>query len=283
MTLENGAKLRNLLELNYSQDGKLRISPVGEVVGLDGRTFSIDGNRLVAAIQRNGIDIVLDENHSFGRAAGWFQRATFETREDGIYATLEKNELGEECIAKKYFKYLSPVFDMNDRREVVGLDSVGLVNRPNLLNDEVNEKKQQGVNVDETLKELNTKLLESNSMVAELNRKLEANGRELEDAKSALKEANVKLDTLEKERVAEKEANKKAKIEAAVATGKLSANARDFALALENDKVDDYLRLHEKDSSDLQGKTELEKNQKKQLDDTQKSVWAQLDLEEEKK
>jgi len=132
------AKLKSCIELNFKLDEKVKVCPVGDVIGLDGRGSVIDGNVLIGSIAKNNIHIVLDENHSFGEALGWFDKGSFELRDDGVYATLELNPKGAELIKNRSYRYLSPVFDMGDNRTVSGLDSVGLVNRPNITDVELN-------------------------------------------------------------------------------------------------------------------------------------------------
>lgn len=141
--MKRQGKLKNVLELNFKQGEKVKLSPVGEVTGLDGRMFRIDGEALVASISANDIHIPLDENHSFDEAVGWFDKTSFELREDGIYASLELNTKGVELSEDRRYRYLSPVYEMGQNSVVVGLDSVGFVNRPNLLNQEINTKEKE--------------------------------------------------------------------------------------------------------------------------------------------
>ncbi|CUV65225.1 conserved hypothetical protein, putative Mu-like prophage protein [Sulfurovum sp. enrichment culture clone C5] len=145
-------KLKKGLKLNFKQGEKVMVSPVGEVIGLDGRGFIIDGDKLLADIQKNEIDIVLDANHNFDKALGWFPWESFEKRDDGIYASLDLTPAGIESNDRKEYRYLSPVFMMCNDREVGGLDSVGFVNRPNLLNNALNDKQKEQNNM--TLEEL---------------------------------------------------------------------------------------------------------------------------------
>lgn len=160
--MPQGARLKALLELNFKEGEKVKVSPVGDVIGYDGRSFRIDGEMVLASIERNGLHIVLDENHSFAEAAAWFLKDSFEVREDGIYASIEWTPKGKSLAENKSYRYLSPVFDMGDNRSVIGLDSVGLVNRPNLLNNEINKKEEEILDELAKLKEENKKLQESN-------------------------------------------------------------------------------------------------------------------------
>ena len=132
-----------MLELNFKQGDKVKVSPIGDIVGVDGRTYTIDGKKLITSIVENDVHVVLDANHSFDEAVGWFDKDSFELRNDGVYATLEFNSEGMELTSDKRYRYLSPVYVMGSNSIVIGLDSVGFVNRPNLLTTELNTKKER--------------------------------------------------------------------------------------------------------------------------------------------
>ena len=199
--MPQGTRLKALLELNFKEGEKVKVSPVGDVIGYDGRSFRIDGEMVLASIERNGLHIVLDENHSFGEALAWFAKDSFEVREDGLYASIEWTPKGKTFSENKSYRYLSPVFDMGDNRTVIGLDSVGLVNRPNLLNQEINKKEEEILNELEKLKEENKKLSDANdalkielenlkkSSTPESNTQTPAEGDEVKK----LKEQNEKI------------------------------------------------------------------------------------------
>lgn len=250
------------LELNYKMGDKVKVSPVGQVVGLDGRSYVIDAAELIASISANGLHIPLDENHSFERAAGWFDYTKFEERSDGIYAELEPNELGTECMEKRFYRYLSPVYVMGDNRRVIGLDSVGLVNTPNLLNTAVNKKDEdESMRENELEKELNTTKqtnVELNAKVTELNAKVTTLSEQL-------KEANQKLKTQQ--------------IDARIAAGELLPNAKEFALTLDGDALEKFLDLNKTNTKHLQGRTGVEVNAQ-EVDEATKAVNAQLGIKE---
>ncbi len=202
--MPQGARLKALLELNFKEGEKVKVSPVGDVIGYDGRSFRIDGEMVLASIERNGLHIVLDENHSFAEAAAWFLKDSFEVRADGIYASIEWTPKGKSLSENKSYRYLSPVFDMGDNRSVIGLDSVGLVNRPNLLNNEINKKEEEILDELEKLKADNAKLLEQNTALSAELAKLKgtteqntaatgASDVENSTAYKALKEQNDKV------------------------------------------------------------------------------------------
>ena len=205
-----GIRLKKQLELNLKDGEKVKVTPVGEVVGLDGRKFKIDAELLLKSILENDLHIPLDTNHNFDEAVGWFEKNSFEIRADGIYALLEPTNKGAELIANKSYRYLSPVFEMGNNGTVIGLDSVGLVNRPNLLNKELNKKEKNNLEKElEELKQKNKSLEDelaklksaaTQTQTAPTTQEQENQTQELKDGlevvQGALKEMNKKLSLL---------------------------------------------------------------------------------------
>lgn len=235
--------LRLLLELNYKAKEKVLISPVGQVVGLDGRTFNIDGTVVIANTIANGIDLVFEVDHGYGeyggKAAGWFKFDSLELREDGIYATLETTPLGDDLIDKKLYRYVSPAYVMDRNksdRTVLSLDSVGLVNRPNLVKDALNSKDK------EVIKELNSKIT---NLETEKNQALEtavATSKELGETTDKLAEANTKLTKVDAELLQIKEQNKAFKIDLAVEQNRVLPKDREFCKSLNDEQLDSYIQ-----------------------------------------
>jgi phage I-like protein len=191
----DGLRLKKQLEVNFKDGEKVKISPVGDVVGFDGRGFKIDGDLLISEIGVNDIHIPLDINHGFAEAVGWFDKNSFEVREDGIYASLELTTKGKELIETKAYRYMSPVYMMGENWKVMALDSVGLVNRPNLLNRELNEKnktkKEQKL---EELEKLRTDVESLRTEIKELKEvKKEAPDEEMKTELNSLKTAMVAM------------------------------------------------------------------------------------------
>lgn len=248
--------INSVLELNFKQNEKVKVSPVGEVIGLDGRAFRIDGAALIASIEKNALDIALDENHSFGAALGWFDKDSFELRDGGVYASLSLNKTGEELIGSRAYRYLSPVFDMGENRRVIGLDSVGLVNRPNLLNNAINSKGEE--EMDKEISELSAKIDALGKQIEELS--TNAARDKAEDTAAQKSEANAKEST-----AAESEANAK---ESNAIVEKITA------LDGQVQKLNSLLGA-------FFSKKELQKNSASSLSDEQKKVASLLGLSEE--
>ncbi|RBQ28406.1 phage protease [Aliarcobacter vitoriensis] len=235
--------LRRLLELNYKAKEKVLISPVGSVVGLDGRTFNIDGAIVIENTKSNGIDLVFEVDHGFGehggKAAGWFKVDTLELRADGIYASLDTTPLGDELIDKKLYRYVSPAFVMDrnkDDRSVLALDSVGLVNRPNLIKDALNSKDQI------LIKDLNSKVENLELEKNEAMKTVEATSKELSETTDKLTEANSKVEKVEKSYETALEANKNLKIDLAVEQNKILPKDREFCKSLNDEQLDSYIQ-----------------------------------------
>lgn len=237
--------IEKLLSLNYKDGELIKVSPVGEVKGLDGRVFKINAASLIETIQKNNLDIVLDENHSFAGAIGWFGKDSFVEKEDGIYAKLELNDKGKELVEKRIYRYLSPVFD-TDGSEVTGLDSVGLVNRPNLLNNALNYKGEI----------MNVK---DSSEYKELLKELEKIKKENEALKN-------ELDKLKKENTKEK--NEKEKVETNKSEKELNARLENIESSL-------------KSITAIFGKKNLEANAKESLSEAEKNIANMLGISED--
>ncbi len=203
--MNHGLRLKKQIELNLKKGEKIKVSPVGEVIGLDGRAFKIDGESLLKNILMADLHIPLDINHGFDEAVGWFEKTSFEVKEDGLYASLELNNKGQELIDNRAYRYLSPVYIMGENGFVVGLDSVGLVNRPNLLNKELNEKTKKEKKLEE-LEELRNDIKALRNEIKDLKpkdetkndetKKEENSSNDMEVVTAAIKEMNKKITLL---------------------------------------------------------------------------------------
>lgn len=239
-----GIRLKKQLELNIKDGEKTKVTPLGDVVGLDGRTFKIDGELLLNSIIENDLHIPLDINHKFDEAVGWFDKTSFEVKEDGLYALLEPNKKGTELISNKSYRYLSPVFIMGDNNTVIGLDSVGLVNRPNLLNKELNKKEKNNLDELEELKQKNKSLEDELAKLKDELAKLKGANQQTQTTPATQEQGNQTQelkDDMEVIKGALKEMNKKISLVA----GKTNLEENDKKVTLsENDKkVADLLGL----------------------------------------
>jgi phage I-like protein len=249
----------SLIELNaQSTDEKIKISPIGLVTGVDGRVYQVNGDDVVERIKAQKIDIVLNVNHAMDshgeKAAGWFDVNSLEVREDGIYAALEPTDIGSTLITEKHFRYLSPEYHISwngDIREVHDIGAVGLVNRPNVLDEALN----------------NAENPEEDTLPKEV---------EPTDAEKALQTQLAKEKEINAQHMADA---KKAKIETAVAAGELMPNKQAFAMGLDGEVLTNFLALEKNDAKHLGGDVKPDaKDEESQVSDEEAEVNRQLGL-----
>jgi len=204
------------LEINNYQEGKkLKISPVGEFKGLDGRVFTLTKNA-IEQTKAQGINLHINVEHGFtstfnNQAVGWIELDTLEIKDDGVYAVVNFNEDGKKLVESKAYRYLSPEFIINQKREVLTIEAVALTNRPNLKL-EINKKEKQ-MQKDDKTKELNQKI---DSLQTELNSKNE----EIKTLTQKLKEHTFNT---------------------ALKDGKVVPAQKEFALSLELNQLESWI------------------------------------------
>ena len=220
-----------LIEINaQNQEEKLRISPIGSFTGLDGRTYTLDASTVMERTKEQKIDIVLNVNHGYDevreKAAGWFDFNSLEAREDGVYASLNTTNIGEEAIKEKHYRYLSPEYKVaysENNRIVLQIVGVGLVNQPNVLDEALNKQEQNEPNEqqEETLPtEKEIELQKQIDTQAEENKQLKLNA-------------------------------KKSRIETAINAGELMPNKQQFAMGLDGEQLESFLELNKEDAKHL--------------------------------
>ncbi|WP_305862501.1 phage protease [Helicobacter cholecystus] len=244
-----------LIELNeMHKDKKIKISPVGEkVVGRDGRVFNINAEEVIKATKKSGVDLMLDIDHYGGEAVGWFALNSLEARDDGIYASLELTKKGEELVANKAYRYLSPAYVVNfenDVRVVKEFHSVGLVNHPNLLKKSLNSKEDL-----ETLKKENEALKKEKQ---DLGEQIKALQKEKEDL---IKEYENKLTST--------------KVKNALNTNALLRKREEEALKLSGEALDSFLSVCAVEAQEVFKESDLKHLQKNNAQSTQEQRIAQ--------
>ncbi len=115
---------------------RLLLVPAGKVAGRDKRMFyNNNPQKVLSAFERDGRDIPIDMDHQMelegrGKAYGWVK--ALEVENGAIYGCVEWNSAGREEIEGKNYRYISPAFLLEENREIKKIESVGLVNKPNL-------------------------------------------------------------------------------------------------------------------------------------------------------
>ena len=154
-----------------AQDGKVpgwvQLLPPGvKVQGVDGRSWVNDQPQAVAANSRVHQDPPVDFEHAThlrapqgekAPAAGWIEK--MEAREGGaIWGFVNWTPAGQAAVANREYRYLSPVLRHEKATgRIVAIESVGLVNKPNLhlaalnraeeISAEENPKEEPSVNL----------------------------------------------------------------------------------------------------------------------------------------
>ena len=232
------AKNLILLSLNsqIAPNEKIKISPIGDFEGIDGHKYRLDTNEVLKRTQKAGVDIVLDKNHEDGEAMGWFDLNSLEIKEDGIYASLALTKEGQELISNRAFRYLSPAFavggyigEQNEILLIERIASVGLVNRPNLLSQALNNDKSnlKGEKMEKELAELKAQI---EALKAE-NEALKAQVTELEAQKAKQEEEANKIVQNAKTELIDK----------AIENKELLPKRKEAALALNGQALADFL------------------------------------------
>lgn len=261
------------LNAEFKQDEKIKISPVGEFEGIDGRRYSLNADLVLKNSQKMSVDLMLDKNHEDDEAMGWFDINSLEKRDDGIFASLTLTPKGEELVKNRSYRYLSPAYVIEAFKEnglmvIERIASVGLVNRPNLLSQALNndETKTKGENMEKELAELKAQLV---ALKAE-NEALQAKVKELEAEKEKQEEEankiaqNAKIELIDK----------------AIENKELLPKRKETALALNGQALTDFL-----DTAKAEAQAELATNSAEKLnapkseEPIDESVKAQLGLD----
>lgn len=205
---------------NYQEDKKIKISPFGEFTGMDGRIFNLSESTLVKT-KENTVDIPLNVEHGYtgsynARAVGWISLESLETKEDGVYGTLTLNKEGKKLIDDKSYRYLSPEFILNQKREIISIEAIALTNTPN-LELEINQKQKEK----EVSNDTNEKA------VKELNEKIATQATQLDQKDEAIKVLEDEL--------------KEQSFNSAVSAGRALPKDKEFAMSLNKSQLKSWI------------------------------------------
>lgn len=118
----------------------VHLIPAGTFSGRDGRgPYHLDAESVLAAFTAGGIDLPFDYDHQSLSAddkagpvpaAGWIKE--LQAREDGLFGRVEWTPRAVELLANREYRYVSPVFRVDERGRVLALLGAGLTHTPNL-------------------------------------------------------------------------------------------------------------------------------------------------------
>lgn len=145
----------------------VHLLPPGSFYGRDGRgPYHLDNpEALIAATRALGMDVLIDRDHATDLggpgdavlAEGWIE--DLEMRAGGLWGRVAWTARGTEVVTARLYRYLSPVFEINEAGVILRLLRVSLTNNPNLHLTALNARGRNTHGVDMDIKDL-TALLE---------------------------------------------------------------------------------------------------------------------------
>jgi phage I-like protein len=117
----------------------INLLPLGRLSTFDGREYVVDQaavDSILTTWAAHGVDMVIDYEHQThtgdkAPAAGWIKE--LQAREDGIYGRVEWTEAASNHVAKKEYRYLSPVILIEKKsKRVLAITDMALTNTPRI-------------------------------------------------------------------------------------------------------------------------------------------------------
>lgn len=118
----------------------IEVLPQGpDIKGLDGRAWRMASAAGVVAASQSRLPVVVDYEHASellapkgheAPASGWI--TAFEARDGAVWGRVEWTPRAANMIAAREYRFVSPVFRHSKAGDVLRIESVGLVNQPNL-------------------------------------------------------------------------------------------------------------------------------------------------------
>jgi len=203
------------IEANAQEQPKIKISPAGEFKGFDGRVFTLNESTIVRT-KEAGVDLPINVEHGYtteysGAAVGWIEAGSLELRDDGVYAKVTLNTKGKSLVGEQVYRYLSPEFVVNQKREVISIEGVALTNKPNL---------KLEINKTDNTKEQPMEEKEYQARIDALTEESNAKDETIADLTAKLKEQAFN---------------------AALAAGKVTPAQEEFAMSLELNQLESWL------------------------------------------
>lgn len=203
------------IDLGDTDELSVQIAPIGNFTGSDK-----DGNpipemlseealtKLADKLNSSGEEVLCDIDHASTRlgcekdskAAGWFSQF-FVSPIKGLWAKIKLTTLGKKLVEDREYRFLSPVFSLNENGEPVDLHSVAFTNVPAfknhikpILNSESNEIfNKEIISMDMTKDELKELIISTISEMKVAEEKAEA----VEEIKEEIKETEVVKEDVE--------------------------------------------------------------------------------------
>ena len=149
------------VSLNFEGEipGRIELVPAGTLVkGRDGRTWKNQNPKQVALNSNARLpSLPIDENHSTDLAApkggsspafGWMSNLCAD-ESDAVWADVEWTERGRGALAKKEYRFISPVFSTNEKGEINCILRAALTNTPNLQLPALNSEQPEQITTED--------------------------------------------------------------------------------------------------------------------------------------
>ena len=190
-------------------ESEVQITTIGEVVGSDSdgnpitQNFSEEALQKVAETQKD--DILVDSDHSSEKggsteAKGWLSKLTFK-KGIGLMGTIKWTNIGRSLIQNRVFRWLSPSWILNDKKEPMLMTSCALTNKPSqygridpIINSKSNKEAEdeKSISITDSKKDTdNMNKDELNALVVEMVKKA------LEDVNKAKLSAEISKEVAE--------------------------------------------------------------------------------------
>ena len=209
------------------------VAPVGEFVGSDREGNPVPQNfteesleGIAKNLNESGKEILLDKDHNSAKdglnrdtqSLGWFSKFIVKPLK-GLFAALKLTKTGRELIENREYRHVSPVFQLDENGEPVGLVSVAATNTPAIdvpenviLNSKPNEETEmtkeeiielvKNTFADLTKKETTQEVVENNCSETETKNEIPTE-EIVEEVKEEVKEEPEKTEEEVKEEIKE--------------------------------------------------------------------------------
>ena len=192
-------------------ESEVQITTIGEVVGSDSdgnpitQNFSEEALQKVAETQKD--EILVDSDHSSENggsteAKGWLSKLTFK-KGIGLMGTIKWTNIGRRLIENRVFRWLSPSWILNDKKEPMLMTSCALTNKPSqygridpIINSKSNKQAEDEKSISITDSKKDTDYMnkdEINALVVEMVKKA------LDDVNKAKLSAEISKEVAEEE------------------------------------------------------------------------------------
>lgn len=216
------------ISLGDTDELSVQVAPLGEFVGSDIKGNSIPEKltvesliKLADKLNSSGEEVLCDIDHASTRlgcekdskAAGWFSQF-FVSPLKGLWAKIKLTTLGKKLVKDREYRFLSPVFSLNENGEPVDLHSVAFTNVPAfkghikpILNSEASEINEVDEDFTKDILSMNLNELKEliSSMIAE-SKEADKKAEIVEEIKEEIVEINCseeKTDVVKNEEISE--------------------------------------------------------------------------------